>query len=446
MHCRPSPGRARRYYAGTAGICLWLITTGAMAQQQDSLTVEQAVTMAVKRHPSVAQAKGALEAAKAHTQSAWSAYYPSIGAGASAVNVGPDDVFTIPHLGSFKLFPQNNYDAHVGAEYTLLDFGRREAVVESGMAASLVTADALQKVIQELSYRVVQLFYAIVLETKSIEVADEGLASLDRHLSIVKKRLETGSATDYDALKTEVQRAGAQSTRIDIADDLAKKLAALLEVLGMPRQSTLDLRGAFDSTPVHLNTDSLIEAALKNRSDYQLAYHAKVSAFFQHENIKAENLPTLGLRASAGYKNGLFPDIEKLRFNWSAGAHFAVPIFDGLRHHYRDIEAACNESAAESALADIGERIATEVLQAATGVGSAFAKLDVSATQVRFAEESLKLARLKYGAGAITNHDVLDAENDFAQAKLGHLQNQYRYVMSRYALDQATGKKIYSGR
>jgi outer membrane protein TolC len=138
------------------------------------------------------------------------------------------------------------------------------------------------------------------------------------------------------------------------------------------------------------------------------------------------------------------PDIEQLRFDWSAGAQFSVPIFDGQRHHYRIIEAVRNEDAAEAALAALGEQIATEVLQAKTDVESAFAKLAVSATQVRFAGESLTLARLKYEAGVITNHDVLDAENDLEQAKLGHLQNQYRYVMSLYSLDQATGKKIYA--
>jgi outer membrane protein TolC len=423
-----------------------LAVAAVFSQGRDSLTIEQAVNLAVKRHPSIAQATRALEAAKAHTQVLQSAYYPAVSGAASAVNVGPDDALTIPHLGTFKLFPANNYDAHVGADYTLLDFGKREKSVATGETASLTAADALQKAIQGLSYMVVQLFNTIILEKNSLAVADEGIASLDRHLSIVKKRLETGSATDYDVLKTEVQRASAQSTRIDIAGELAKKRASLLQVLGLTQKTQLDLKGAFDSIPVHLNGDSLIETAIKYRSDYSLAYHAKVAASIQRENVNVENFPTLGFLASAGIKNGLMPSIEQLRFDWSAGAQFSVPIFDGQRHHYRIIEAARNEDAAEAALAALGEQIATEVFQAKTDVESAFAKIAVSATQVRFAGESLTLARLKYEAGVITNHDVLDAENDLEQAKLGHLQNQYRYVMSLYALDQATGKKIYTER
>ena len=46
-------------------------------------------------------------------------------------------------------------------------------------------------------------------------------------------------------------------------------------------------------------------------------------------------------------------------------------------------------------------------------------------------------------AGVITNLDVLDAENDFSKAQLGHLENQFRYVLSVYGLDQATGAVLY---
>ena len=79
-------------------------------------------------------------------------------------------------------------------------------------------------------------------------------------------------------------------------------------------------------------------------------------------------------------------------------------------------------------------------MQAIADVESAFSKLDVSRAQAGFSQRSLELARLKYEAGVITNLDVLDAENDFSQAQLGHLQNRFRYVLSVYELDRATGR------
>ncbi len=296
-----------------------------------------------------------------------------------------------------------------------------------------------------------QIFHNILLLEKCVEVAEDGIAELDRHLLIVKKKLETGSATEYDVLKTEVQRAIAQSQLIDIENDRAKKQALLRQLLGLVPDAPLHLKGSFDAPQTHLNRDSLIECALKRRIEHTLAIHKIESAKLQRESAHRENLPVLGGYISAGFKNGL-PDtapppntnISTPRIDWAIGARASIPIYDGMRTRHHETEAERNELAAAAGLRDIEERIKIEVLQAKTDVESAFEKLAVSATQVRFAGESLTLARLKYEAGVITNHDVLDAENDVEQAKLVHLQNQYRYVMGRYALDQVTGKKIYA--
>jgi outer membrane protein len=427
----------------------WLAVFGVSAQPQDSLPIDKAVEIVLKRHPSVAQAQEALAAAKAHTQGLKSAYYPSANAAASYTNIGPKQEISIPIPNipqtSFSLFPENNYDVHLGAEYTVYDFGKRSTAVKSGKAAEAISADNLDKTKLALSFQTVQVFNVIVFTEKSITVADEGHASLDRHLAIVKKKLETGSATDYDVLKTQVQRSSAQSQRIDLLNSLARNQAVLRQLLGLPPDAHLCLIGRFTALSVILTVDSLVRVALDNRSERRLALHNKESARLARESAKVENFPVIGVRAAAGFKNGILPDINEPRFNWSAGAQVSVPLFDGMRSRNREKEAGYSENAAGNALGDAEERIVADVLSAKADVDAAFAKLDISTTQVTFAQQTLALARLKYAAGVITNHDVLDAENDFSQAQLGDLQNRFKYVMSLYALDQATGK-FTSGR
>jgi outer membrane protein len=242
-----------------------------------------------------------------------------------------------------------------------------------------------------------------------------------------------------------VQRAAAQGQRIDIGNDLAKMQVVLRQLLGLSQNTPLAVKGGFDVPAIHLNEDSLIAVSLKNRTEYDQAVHAKESARLGRESAARENLPVLGVRASLGFKNGLPdnnmpPDINTPRVNWAAGAQVSMPVFDGMKAASRKKEAERNDNAAAAAVLDIGERIRTDIISAKADVGAAFAKLDISKTQVEFAQRSLDLARLKYDAGVITNHDVLDAENDFSQAKLGDLQNRFKYVMSLYTLDQATGK------
>jgi outer membrane protein TolC len=323
--------------------------------------------------------------------------------------------------------------------------------LEASKTGEESASDQLQSVKTQLYYQVLQLFSSIILQEKSLRVADEGIAELDRHLVDVRKKIEAGSATEFDALKTQVQRANAQGQRIDIASDMAKKKTALSQLLGFTPAASLDLKGGFDTLPARLNVDSLISYALDNRSERALAVNARQSAKIQREIAKKENLPVLNIHASGGFKNG-FPDtvapprtdISTPRINWSAGAEVSIPLYDGKRAHFHEQEAARNEMASNAALNTIDERIKTEVLQAKEDVEASFSKLDISQAQITFAQRSLELARLKYDAGVVTNLDVLDAENDFSQAKLGHLRNQYQYTQSIYALDKAIGRMPFT--
>ncbi len=431
----------------TVGAGALLLAAPLSAQRQDSLTLDRAIDIAVKRNFAIRQADEALAAAKEHTGGLKSADYPTVNAEVTDMYVGPRYPFSFGNA-KLSMVPDNAFDAHIGADFIAYDFGKRTAAVENGVTAEMTAADRLAGAKTDLSYQVRQLFTSIILQEKSLRVADEGIAELDRHLEVVRKKIETGSATEYDILTTEVQRETAKSLRIDIASDLKKKKSTFYLLLGFAPDAPVPLSGRIDTLQVRGNADSLFRTAIAHRSDYALLLHAKRSAEFQLRSAKLENMPVVGLHASAGFKNGFPndktpPDIGTPRINWAAGAKLSAPLFDGKRAERREKEAQHLCSAAQAGIIDKEERIRVEILQATADVEASFSKLDVSRAQVRFAQRSLELARLKYEAGVITNLDVLDAENDFSQAQLGHLQNEFRYVLSVYGLDQATGVVLY---
>ena len=401
--------------------------------------MHSAVEIVLKRHPSITQAQEALEAAAEHTRGLQSSFLPSVSAEASYMNIGPDNPLTFPNLGTFKFFPENGLDAHLSVAYTVYDFGKRAASVETGHIAEVSSSDALRSAQTMLSYKVVQIFNAILLLSQSVEVANEEIAELDRHLSIVKKRLETGSSTEYDVVKTETQRASAQGRRSETNNDLLKMRTALCGLLGIGYGKPLEIRGGFPTKVAALNADSLVASAMKNRMDMITAMHKKESAHILRKNAALENAPVLGITATAGVKNGILPDIEKLELNWTAGARLSVPLYDGNRAASHKRETQRGEASADAAIADTRERITTEVFQAKADVEAALARLTISSDQVKFAQKTLDLARLKYEAGVITNNDVLDAENDFSRARLDDVQNAYRFTESLNALDQVGG-------
>jgi len=137
----------------------------------------------------------------------------------------PDNLVT--HVFDISFAPSNMYDAHLGFNYTIFDFGKRASTVNAGVIAENAARDKKQNIAVALSYQVAMLFYGLIFESQSIKVMDDAIASLDRHLEIVKKRVDAGTATEYDILKTEAQKATSQAQRIDLQCDYTKKQTIL---------------------------------------------------------------------------------------------------------------------------------------------------------------------------------------------------------------------------
>ena len=120
----------------------------------------------------------------------------------------------------FQLYPLNNWDEHLGDQGTIYDFNKRNKSVD--LAASQVTTaqDRLELAKSGLSYRTIQTFYAILFLEKSIQVQDEEIKNLNDHLLMTQKKVQAGSATDFDVLTTQVRVAAAENSKINLQNNL----------------------------------------------------------------------------------------------------------------------------------------------------------------------------------------------------------------------------------
>jgi outer membrane protein TolC len=409
------------------------------AQNADSLTIEMSVTMALENHPSITQAQQAITTAQAHTRSLRSTFFPGVNATVNYANIGPDEPIKFLNYAEMRFFPANNFDGHVTVDYLAYDFGKRQNTVVAGKISEEQALDRLENAKQMLAYQVILLFNSIILLQQSIPVKDDEIEALNRHLQTVRKKVETGSATEFDILKTEGQLANSQSLRLDMVNDLNRKQIALRQLLSIKQNSPLNLKSETLHEDLPVNTDSLIAVAIQKRAEHRLAEHSKIAAQIQMDAVRLENRPTLGLRATAGVKNGIMPDIEKPSLNWNVGALVSIPVFDGNKRkdHLQEVESSVKT--ASVGIAVIESQITTDVLQAAADIEAALSRIALSEKQVKLAEQSLTLARLQYDAGTSINENVLDAETEFSRVKFVHLQNQQRYTISLYSLQQATG-------
>ena len=339
----------------------------------------------------------------------------------------------------FQLYPANNWDLHIGADYLLYDFGKRQNAVRLASLGEQVLQTGTDLAAKAVSYQTIIAFESLLGSAQLIAAKQENIGNLKEHLDFVKKRLVTGSATEFDVLRSEVDLTNSKTELTNLDNDRAKQRIDFRLLLGLAESAPANCTGTFDSSFREPPKDSLIDAALKQRTEIALLDTATKIVRVQLSLARLEMAPALTAHVSAGEKNGYFPNLDQLQFNTVAAAQISAPIFDGRKTHFHIKELQAHLDSLRIMHDDLLRHVRTDVLKAIADVKSAYENLSEAAENVRLASESRRIATLQYEAGVIPNLDLLDAEDKYTQSKFSQVQSEFRYTLSKFALMQVTG-------
>lgn len=422
------------------------LSSGPVSAQSggvDSITVDQAVGLALKNHPAIRQAEYGVSASGARVEVTRSDHYPDVSVDGEYLRIGPVPQFDLSGSGPLELAPHNNYDFHVGLRQTLYDFGKTDAAINLEETSRQTAVDRLEVIKFSLAYQTIGVFNNILIMHQRIAVLDEQLQTLNQHLDMSVKMIKAGTATDFDTLTIQVRIAVVRSDRIDALHALAAQEIMFRQLTGLAPDVPIRLHGNFTSDKMPLSPDSLTTAATKQRPEMIISRDAEAGAAAQSHLASLGDKPLLALNAATGFKNGFEPNLNTWRGNYAAGLELRIPVFNGQKTKHQGIEADANLNSARAHTADLERQILSEVRDALAGVNSSLEKITSTETQVRQAEQAVSMARVRYTAGVITNLDLLDAETTLSQTKLIRLRAFYDYTVSLNTLDRATGKRVW---
>src|SRR5664279_5541319 len=103
-----------------------IISVTSVYSQNNGIPIDlnKAVQLTIQRYPLILQLSRQADIVDARVSQLKSNYMPSIDADFSYARLGPVQVFQFGSLSAL-LYPENNYDAHIGVGYTVYDFGKR---------------------------------------------------------------------------------------------------------------------------------------------------------------------------------------------------------------------------------------------------------------------------------------------------------------------------------
>ena len=410
--------------------------------KSDSLSLKSLIEEVISTHPTVKGAEEALKNADARIGAARAAYYPVVDANANYSNIGPVMKIYIPSMGTFQLYPENNYSATINFRQVIYDFGRTKTNIELENEGRIIGEKTLDQVRQKMAIATVNNFYTLAFLQHAIKIMDEQLATLQAHLKYIETLKSTGSATDYQVLSTKVKISTAESQKSDLVAALAIQQAYLCSLTGNNNRIPV-VKEELDVIAPVVSGDSLLSFAYHNRDEMAINHEKAVLAGLRYQLTKTTDKPVISFLAAGGAKNGYLPDLNQLKANYAVGVGISVPIFDGMKTKYnlQQAESAINSLHFENE--GTQRSITSEIREAEEYVISAKQKEMQFQLQLEQAREAYSLAETSFRSGVITNLELLDANTTVSQSMLMLLKARIDYAASIYRLKASLGERLY---
>jgi HAE1 family hydrophobic/amphiphilic exporter-1 len=297
-----------------------------------------------------------------------------------------------------------------------------------GITTSSLDASKLElnRTRQEIEYRVVETFYAALMNERGVAVAEEQVQLGERQLQLAKARFESGTVARLDVLQAEVELANAKARRIQTRALVDGALQQLRAVLSIPQSQPLKLEGSLDE-PVVGQAREVLDAELPKRPDLQAFAARRQAAEYSSNLAQGEWKPSLAFTGNMQYQqDSLNNFLSRDNQSYTFGIALNVPLFAAPG-------AAARRSQAQSQMrqAEHGLRYATD--NARLELESAWTALEASAEVVttqekalEMARESVTIAQVSYENGVITSAELNDA-----QVRL--LQTEWLLMQAKYA-------------
>ena len=423
-----------------------LLSVGTLKGQplaNDSLSLKTIISEVVQNHPMVKKAMEDINAADAKIGLAKSGKLPNVDFTASYSRIGPIEEITIPEMGSFSLMPHDNYSTAMNANQVIYDFGKTEKNISLEKQGKELSVQSVEQVKQKLSQAVISNFFTLVYLQEAVKIKDEQLRTLNEHLNYIQKKLETGSATNYEILTTKVQISMIENQKTDILTAQKVQLSQLNSLLGQPETTNHWVKKELVELAPEMQNDSLIASAMRKRDEMKLAMEKSKLAQLRYNLANAQNNAVFSGFLTGGIKNGYIPYMNDPKPNFVAGLGLKIPVFDAYRKKFNLVQAqsAIQSNDQDTEIARRG--IENEVTEAEANLSASQKKVSQSELQLKQALQAYDLANVKFESGVITNLELIESSTSVSESRLMLLKSKIDQTVNVFKLKSAIGERLY---
>ncbi|OGP72284.1 MAG: hypothetical protein A2Y80_10255 [Deltaproteobacteria bacterium RBG_13_58_19] len=430
---------------------LLVLRPGAVGAEEGAgrLTLQQAMEIALKEHPSLKETKEKVFAAKYQIGATRAAYLPQVtythnlyfgnsfpatsGAGISG---GP------PGLGGVGATTTDYYVNRFSLSQLIYDFGKTPGLIDQSRATFQQTQEDYSGNRQKVVLDARTGYFGYLAGLRAVKVTEETVRQNRELVKQAQGFYEVGLRAKIDVTKAEANLYDAEASLIRVKNAAALAQVTLMNALGLKTWPYQGLEDVMEVTPQPQSLAELKAQALSRRPEikknrYQQDYNQAAL-----QVAKAGWFPTLSSLAAYGWSgpNAPFGADAMENRSWWVGAGLTVPLFDGLLAYHNVRVANANIRATMGSSEVLSQDVSKEVEQAYLDVTAAWELIRATKKALEAARENYRLAQGRYQVGVGSIIEVTDAQVQYFQADLRFVQALYDYRVSEAKLDKAIGK------
>jgi outer membrane protein TolC len=290
---------------------------------------------------------------------------------------------------------------------------------------------------QDLRLAVAESYVAVLRAQRSLAVADSSVASLESHARDLDVMYEREAIPKNDWLLGRVALADASQNRLRAANALEVARADYNRRLGEPLDRVVTLEDLLPEVAnLPMTLEALVAEALIRRPELA-ALDEQAEAYAQMARAeRARTWPQLAATGGYQYLENEFLDDDSFAY---AGVGVQWSPFDGGQARKRGAAMERSGRAAEARRKDVESLVELQVRDAWLSVATADRRIEVTVNAAEQAEEALRIARERHGAGLGTNTEVLAAESQRVQASRNRDDALLDAKLTRLRLARAAG-------
>ncbi|MCU1340125.1 MAG: TolC family protein [Bryobacterales bacterium] len=421
-----------------APVVLFLLAFSAAAEVR-TLTLRDALDIALKQNPDVILARLDQQRARAQVTIATDAFVPKLFAGSGAA-----------YTNGFPMSIDGNAPALIQSKTQMAIFDRPQSyrAAQANEAVRGTEIDIRMRQ-DEVAYRVASLFFDTDQAARSLAAVERQLQSLIRVRDLIGVRVSEGRELAIEANKANLKVLQAQHRQEELADAIADAETSLAQVLGFdpgdrvqPAQDERRLNDQLDSE------ENAIQQALDNNREIRRLESNLQAKNLEVKSYKAERLPKASLIAQysllSRFNNydKFFPRFQ--RNNFEFGVSFEVPILTGRSGSAGVVQAQVDIDKIRTEIGRTRSRITADLQHAYREIRRAESAQKLARTDLDLARDQLTLDLTRYDEGQVTMAQVEAARAAEQEKWIAYYDAQHAVEVARLNVLRQTGTLLAS--